>query len=260
MVVKTHITFKNDLIVIRLKGGNMANTSLKDSTYVILVNDDNSMVATQKCRIVQRSKLVDNLWFLVKPMYGSHDMSKFTVLLEYLTPVSNKYRTEILELSDSDYNGYLKYVLPIDTKITSEAGDVQLQLSFLSVGVDIQGNIEQYARKVTGGKINIAPITSWSDIVPDEALCALDRRIIKMDAQINAIVEASDQLHITKADNITFNKEMNTIQLTSDGNPIGNEITLSHYESSLEDGVPVVDITHTSDTPDLPFEDDVIEF
>ena len=90
--------------------------------YVILVENDNSMQTTQKERIMQRSKLVDELWFLVPPDYKGYDMSTFTVLLEYVLPVSRKYCSEILVRSEDGYQGRLKYLLPIDTNLTSEAG------------------------------------------------------------------------------------------------------------------------------------------
>ena len=80
-----------------------------DSVYVILVNDDNTMTTAQKQRIIQRSKLVDKMWFLVSPIYGEHDMTNSTVSLEYLSPVSKEYHNELLVLSAEKYKDYLKY-------------------------------------------------------------------------------------------------------------------------------------------------------
>ena len=96
-------------------------------SYTILVNNSNELVTTVKNRIMQRSKLVDSLRFLVEPEYNGLDMSTFTVLLEYLTPVSHEYRTEVLVKSADLYKNYLEYTLPFDTQLTREAGDVQLQ-------------------------------------------------------------------------------------------------------------------------------------
>ena len=49
--------------------------------YTILITDQNEMITTIKERIMQRSKLVDNLHFLVDPMYKGIDMADCTVLL-----------------------------------------------------------------------------------------------------------------------------------------------------------------------------------
>ena len=85
--------------------------------YIILVNEDNTLSASQKQRIIQRSKLVDDLWFLVNPTYNGHDLTDSTVLLEYLKPVSREYKTETLVLSEDRYKDNLKYVLPFDTEL-----------------------------------------------------------------------------------------------------------------------------------------------
>lgn len=210
--------------------------------YILLINDDNSITPTQKRRIVQRSKLIDDLWFLVKPEYNEFNMSEFTVLLEYLTPVSRKYRTEFLRLNESDYNGYLKFCLPIDTDITSEAGRVEFQLTFIMVEIDADGNSSQHVRKVPGGFICVDPITAWSDIIPDSALTALDQRIIKMDAQINAIAEAGEIINATKADNLIYNRDTSELQLAAGNNPIGSKVVIDTQINAFDNGVPVFDL------------------
>lgn len=220
--------------------------------YVVLTNDDNTLSAPKKQRIVQRSKLVDDFCFLVKPMYNGHDMTGATVLLEYLKPVSKKYRTEILRLSDEGYEDHLKYLLPVDTEITDEAGSLELQLSYIYVDMDVDGNVVQKVRKTAPAlKINIVPISAWSDIIPDSALSSLDQRIIKMDAQIKAIDDMNAVLNDTKADNIVY--EDNKLQLTANGNKIGNPVDIEQCNNDcIEDGVPVVDFSNSTDfvTPD----------
>ena len=57
-------------------------------SYIILVNDDNSLYGSQKKRIMQRSRDIDTLTFVVNHLYNSIDMTSATVMLEYLLPVS----------------------------------------------------------------------------------------------------------------------------------------------------------------------------
>lgn len=233
------------------------------SVYVILINEDNTMTTTQKRRIVQRSKLVDDLWFIVKPEYNGYNMADFTVILEYLQPVSKKYRTEFLTLSNEQYNEYLKYTLPVDTKITSEAGDVELQISFITTELDENGKGTQRVRKIVGTTIYVTPISAWSDIIPDCALSALDQRIIKIDAQMKAINETNDTLNRDKVDNISYDYDNNELQLMSGDKPIGNKIALNN-ECTDKDGMPVVDFTVAGSNPDDDDKDDnsndVVEF
>lgn len=223
--------------------------TLDDSKYVILINDDNTMTTTQKRRIVQRSKLVDDLWFLVRPEYNGYSMADFTVLLEYLSPISRKYRTEFLVMDDEDYNGYLRYSLPVNTSITAEAGEIEIQITFLRSELTDSGKGTQRVRKITSTMINIVPISAWSDIIPDCALTALDQRIIKMDAQIKALNETTIMISDAKADNISYNEENNELQLLSGTTPIGNKVILSNVGID-EDGMPVVDFTGTTSNPD----------
>lgn len=168
-----------------------------NSAYVILVNDDNTMTTTQKRRVMQRSKLVDSMCFLVQPIYSGYNMADFTVSLEYILPTSKRYCNEILTLSEDMYNGHLKYELPFDTNLTYEPGDIELALTFLLADLDEFGNSVQRVRKVSGTRITITPSSAWSDIIPDSALSALDQRIIKTDAQIKALEDMNATLYET---------------------------------------------------------------
>lgn len=231
--------------------------------YVILVNDDNTLYGSHKERIMQRSKLVDNLTFVVNPIYRNmYDMAHASVMLEYVLPISRRYDTINLVLSNERYgDGYLQYKLPFDTNLTSEAGKLELQLTFAYVELDENGNGIQRVRKTSPTTIEIVPISAWSDIIPDSALSALDQRLIKTDAQIRAIDEMNQIIANTKADNIKYNEDTNELQLLSGNNEIGNKVTLKTGGESLEDGVPVVDFnTVSGDDTSVEEEDNVVEF
>lgn len=217
--------------------------------YTILVQDDNSLLVSVKERIMQRSKLVDSLHFLVEPTYKEIDMSDFTVSMEYILPVSKKYKSEILNLSEELYNkgeyDFLEYKLPIDTCLTVEPGDIEVQLTFIKSDLDTEGNSVQYVRKTSTAKITIVPISAWSDIVPDEALNALDQRLLKVDSMIKALSETGDILATSKADNIVLDEETHEIYLTAYGEQLGDRISLDELgdvltEATEEDGLITV--------------------
>ena len=195
--------------------------------YVLLINSDNTITASQKERIMQRSKLFDKLWLLTAPTYSGYEMEPCTVVMEYILPVSKKYYSEILELSEEGYQEYLKYVVPIDTNLTAEPGDVELQITFVYSDLDENGESVQRVRKTSTAKINIVPISAWSDIVPDSALGALDQRIIKMDAQIKELLDLGDAYDTAKADNIAYDADKQTLRLLSGVNKIGDEVSLN---------------------------------
>ena len=206
--------------------------------YTILVNETNELITSVRERIMQRSKLVDSLHFLVDPTYKGIDMNDFTVMLEYILPVSREYKTEILVKSDSLYKERLEYKLPFDTNLTKEAGEVEIQLTFTKLILNPDGTNIQQVRKTSKTSVTILPMSAGSDVIADSALTALDQRIIQTQAMINQINEVHQYLDETKADNIIFDKDTNTLQLTARGNAIGNKITLN----GTSDGIIAIHI------------------
>ena len=201
--------------------------------YTILVNDDNTLTTSVRERIMQRSKLVDSLHFLVSPTYKELDMTDFTVTMEYILPVSKEYVSEVLVKSEELYKEMLEYKLPFDTDLTKEAGEIEVKLTFSKVDLDADGNDIQYVRKISATSITIIPVESWCDIIPDKALDAIDQRIIKTDTQIKALLEANEITRLEKADNLVLDNENKELYLTAEGNQIGDKVKLSDLGNEI---------------------------
>lgn len=235
--------------------------------YVILVNDDDTLYGSKKERIMQRQKLVNDLVFIVNPIYRNvHDMTNATVMLEYVLPVSREYKTVLLTLSEERYNDcFLQYKLPFDLDLTSQAGSLELQLTFAYVEMDEYGRGIQRVRKTSATTIDIIPITAWSDIIPDSALSSLDQRLIKLDASMRAMNDYLDVIDNKQVDNIVYDDKEETLQLSANGIGVGNKVSV---RDMLDDGVPVVEIDSDSDDTDVDHnngcdcgcEDNVVEF
>ena len=236
--------------------------------YIFLLEDDNEIVASHREVIMQRSKLIDEVWFLVNPKYKTieNDMSIFSVMLEYLLPVSKSYHSLELVKDEEGYEEYLKYVVPLDTNLSAEAGDIQLQLTFVYVGLDADGKDVQKVRKTKPAKLHITPIAAWGDIIPDSALSALDQRIIKTQAQINELGYYAEIINQNQVDNLVYDDNSETLQLMAGDKGIGNKVSV---RDMLEDGTPVVDLNSDSDNNSdnnnncncgCDCEDDVVEF
>ena len=151
--------------------------------YTILLKDNKKLTVTKKEAIVQYSNLCDKIQFLVAPIIGENNMTEFdTVLLEYLSPLAKIHRTDFLMRSEDLYKGYLQYLLPVDTKITAEHGDLELQLTFYSTDMDIEGNVINRVFKTLPCQIKVFPISNWSNCVSSQTLTALDDRILKLQA------------------------------------------------------------------------------
>lgn len=194
--------------------------------YTIIVSDDNTLDKTVIERIMCKSKLVNNLHFLVPLMYREIDMNGFTAVLEYRLPASGDYHSEILSVQPNIYKeDYLEYRLPFDTKLTAEAGDIELTLTFSKAVINDDGTSTQYVRKTLPTTITITPIASWSDLIPDAALTALDQRIIALNLAQEQLAQLAQLLNTGKADNIVIDGDQ--LQLTSNGEKIGDAVTVN---------------------------------
>ena len=101
------------------------------------------------------------------------DMSDFKCVMEYLLPNSKKYKMIELEKieekpasnsggdypPEDKYADYLKYRIPINSELTEEAGDVELQFTFAK-----KNDEEKIIRKTEKTKITVIPITEWSNV------------------------------------------------------------------------------------------------
>ena len=234
--------------------------------YTIIVNNDNSLYGSCKERIMQREKLFNKLWILVPPYYNGYDMSQCTVLMRYLLPISKEFRTETLVLSDERYEECLKYVLPIDTDLSKEFGDIELNLTFTMLDIDDNDNVIQRVRKTENHILHITKLPDWDSIIPDNVLSALDQRILKQDAQIKALTDLANTIDSNQVDNLVYDAKEDILQLHAKGIGVGNKVSVKEM---LEDGTPVVDLDSTSgDNPGIDddskqncqCDDDVVEF
>lgn len=202
--------------------------------YTIVLRDDNILTTTVQERVMQRSKMVNSLHFLVEPTYQGQNMADFVCMLQYCPPISREPKSEILSLSDELYKDMLEYKLPLDTNLTMEAGDVQLNLTFVRVEMLADGTGIQYVRKTQDGTLKVLPISAWSNFTPDAALNALDQRLVEEQILINQLVDANAAMADGKADGLKY--DAGRLQLTARGKAIGNTVQITDSGSDPEDG------------------------
>lgn len=198
--------------------------------YTIFITEDNELNAHVRERIMQRSKLVDKLHFLTAPLYKGQDMSKYTVMMEYFKPVSKQYKSELLTRSKDLYENCIEYILPLDTELTSEPGTVEIQLTFTYIEMDEDGAVIQRVRKTSPGELKITPIAAWSDFIPDEALSALDQRLLYLLARQQHLEDLQNAYMEEKADDISY--ENNVLQLLANGKKIGSKHEIASGQSN----------------------------
>lgn len=207
--------------------------------FTILIQNDNVALITEKQRLMHKSKCVDTLRFLVEPEYKGYDMSGFTMMMQFMTPSTHTHKSEILELSAETYKNYLQYALPVDTDLTSEAGEIEIQLTFSFADLDEAGNAIQRVRKISPFTIEILPISVWADIIPDEALNAIDQRLIMVNAQIKAMEDMQAVISDDRVDGLSYEDEK--LQLVANGRKVGNVVVIPIGET-LDEGMPTINI------------------
>lgn len=204
--------------------------------YTLKIDDDNSIITTKREVIMQRSSNANTIQLLVPRHYNGIDLNQCLALLEYWLPVSKVYRTAFLEVSNDNYKemDYLEYLIPCTTEFTAEAGDIHLHVTFSSVELTEDGSgSRQTVRKTNLGTVRITPISAWSDIIPDEALTALDQRVIALQTaarQLEALANATYNGMPTDLALDTVNK---LLHLVSVNGRVGDGVDISQLTQAL---------------------------
>lgn len=212
--------------------------------YTILVKSDDTLVATQKQNIMHRSSLVRQLRFLVDPVYGDQklNMADYVCVLEYRTPISNRYTPIVLTPSSELYKDKLEYTLEVDTKITAEVGKVEMQLKWMTVQMLANGSFNEHVRVTGATAIEILPTNKWSDYIASSDLDSIAQIMLQTQAQAEQIKLYADYLDMSKVDELKYNKDTNVISGLSNGKVV-TETVLEEADCNCEDGVPAVDFS-----------------
>jgi len=233
--------------------------------YTILINEDHSFTHTNKKRIMCRSTGIDKVKFLVNQTYGNLDMTTCNVVLEYVTPISRKYDVIVLTKSEELYKNRVEYILPIDTRFTSEVGDLEFTISFTNLNLDNTVDINAFTeqvRKIGTTTITIHDTVRWSDYIASSSLDNIAQIMLTQQSLMEQQKVYAEMIAYSKADGIAKDEETNEIYLTSNGVKLGEGVI---DDGIGEDGIPIIklnpDDSGEENIPVVPEEDDnVVEF
>ena len=105
--------------------------------YTIVMDKYKNLNTTVRTTLFQQESMVDKLQFLIPPTYNGTDLSDFIVTLKYVDPNGN-FHSEVLTLDAEMYKDYLRYELPITTKLTQVVGTVTIRLTLIK----FEGGVE----------------------------------------------------------------------------------------------------------------------
>lgn len=194
--------------------------------YVLKMNNDKSLVATITSSIYQGERNADTLSFLIPVAYEDKNIADCTLLLRYILP-NGVGRSEELELDAEPYKNYYRYRLKVSTRLTDVPGSIELWVS----AVDFNDN---YILKSGTAHINVLPTKKVSDYLSDESLDELDKMGARLN-QLSAVVAK-------KADNLAYDEEKRLLQLTSQGERIGDSVDISNAGADEIIDVDPIDI------------------
>lgn len=176
--------------------------------YVIKMENDKSLVTTIKSTIYRGELNANRILFLLPNEWEEHLLADYGVRLDYITPdgIGN---SEMLAFEHDSYKGYLQFYVPVDCPMTDQAGSVELWLSIL----DMDGTL---VIKTGSNYLLVEERKVITDYYPAEK-----RELL---ATLATDVEA---LKKTKADNLIYDEDDSYLQLSAEGDPIGDKVYLS---------------------------------
>ena len=170
--------------------------------YTILVNDDNTLHASIRTRIMQSTKNIDSLHFLVKPMFNDIDMTEATVVLTYILPISNERKTLTLTKSEELYKERLEYKILLNEDFTTEVGDIVMYLTFM---------------------------------IGDDIIRKTNSAILTVNKTEDANINPNKPNTVSNVDDLYFDKNTNQIYLTAGGTAIGGSISVTDLSKAIVD-------------------------
>lgn len=187
----------------------------------LLMKDDKSLIITESTKLYQREKLVDKIKIYIPISYGEFDLTQFTAVLQYVTQDNTVRTASLIKEQDLYQDAYMVFDIPINTDITTYAGDVELQVTLTWNDVS---NDHIYVLNTGTQTITVLSLKDYFAFVPDASLSAINNTIAQLQSQIEELEAIAATYEDTKADNIVLDDVNHKMFLTANGVAIGDEI------------------------------------
>lgn len=210
--------------------------------YYIKLEDDKSLVATVREPIYRGENLSQKLTFLIAKTVDEVDMLTATAYLNFVMPDGSADIVMLTRQEEAYNESYYAYSLPIANRITKIPGAVCIWLNIYS------GSISDPIVLKSGECIfQVMDSRNMDDYLSDTIVTALyqyqkgvddgfaqvDEQLESVGDDITEINEKIDALIAEKADSIIFNSEDSTLQLTANGEPIGDKVKVFSGDGKL---------------------------
>lgn len=214
--------------------------------YMIVMQEDKSLIVTQSATLYQRETNVNTLCFLIPPTVTEEgilrNIAEYLVVLKMKTP-DGKILTRLLTANEEPYKERLRFETTVTADMTECAGQITTYLTFLKVSESETGLQKEHV--FHSGNVYI-PVSPKEDFVfiPDKSLQAFDQLMLQTQAKLDKLEDIAESMETQKADNIVLNPETNEIYLTSNGEIIGNKITVDELSDVIVDATVDEGLVH----------------
>ncbi len=156
---------------------------------VILFKSNKTLSITAKSVIMQKENLADKLIFYLPGTYEDIIFSEPTVTLFY-KDTGNNVHSQVLESSESDKEGYLRYTLPVTNSLTDDAGDIELWLEIINTSTD-SGLTESVTSTIHTMPVTIT-VNEWDTYTLSSTVSELEAKIDTLTEKVNELIEKID--------------------------------------------------------------------
>lgn len=188
----------------------------------IKLDDDMNLVITVNEPIYRGDNLSRKITYLIPTMVGEIDMLTASVFLNYIR-ADGVADVVVLERSEEPYNdSYLQYTFPVNCKLTKYPGEV---CTWMQIYTGTPSN--PVVAKSGECMLQVQESKNMDDYLCDHQMTALYQLTHTMNTAIEEMNNTIETAIENKADNIIFNPEDNTIQLSANGVPVGDKIVVN---------------------------------
>ena len=188
----------------------------------IKLDDDMNLVITVNEPIYRGDNLSRKITYLIPTMVGEIDMFTASVFLNYIR-ADGVADVVVLERSDEPYNdSYLQYTFPVNCKLTKYPGEI---CTWMQIYTGTPSN--PVIAKSGKCMLQVQESKNMDDYLCDHQMTALYQLTHTMNTAIEEMNNTIETAIENKADNIIFNPEDSTIQLSANGVPVGDKIVVN---------------------------------
>lgn len=211
--------------------------------YTICMNDNKQLNVTTRINLYQKESLVDKVQFLVPMMYGDFDLREFMATAVYMD-VENVPHVEVLVQDEEIYKEkYIRYVLPVDTKLSHHVGEINVYLNFAKADYESGKN---YILKTSPAIVKITSVPDYYSIVGKESLDFVNGIVLDLQSKIDYLDQATTSFDETKLDGLAISNEDGKLYGTAKGKITGTGVdvvlpSISDEEDGSPDGVIELD-------------------